>query len=143
MLKTGLPDLCQECWEHMDDGWYKDIFSPNWKMYKEQEDRKNLGFFSMREDDNLIGYAVILLTSDIHQEALKIAVIHDIYVTEQKRGLAARFYAFIQKMAADLGAYRVDIAERLSFDKDRGGCGKFYKFMGFKPMEVIWSKVIA
>ena len=142
ILKTGLPDLCLECWNHMDDGFYRDIFSPDWRMYKEQEDMNNLGFLSMREDENLIGYAVVIVNRDIHQEGLKIAVIHDVYVKEEKRGYATEFFKYIQDFSRELGAYRVDVAERLSFDKERGGCGKFYEFLGFKPMEVIWSRVL-
>jgi hypothetical protein len=142
LLKTGLPDLCMECWEKMDDGFYKDVFSPDWKMYKEQEDRKDLGFFVMRDNGKLVGYAVIKINLDIHQENQRIAVLHDIYITEKYRGHAILYFHEIEKFISLMGAYRLDVAERLSVDAERGGIGKFYNFMGFKPMEVIWSKVL-
>lgn len=142
LLKTGLSDLCLECWDKMDDGFYRDIFSPDWQLYKEQEENQHLGFFAMREAEKLIGYAVIVTNADIHQKDLKIAVLHDIYITEPKRGYATLFFHKIEQFALQLGCYRLDVAERLSVDADRGGIGKFYTFMGFKPMEVIWAKVL-
>jgi GNAT superfamily N-acetyltransferase len=142
LLKTGLPELSKECWGNMGDGFYLEVFSPDWRMYKEQEDNKRLGFVAMREDGKLIGYANLIINKDIHQEDLKIAVIHDIFVTKEKRGYASALFHYLEQFALSLGAYRIDVAERLSFDEKRGGAGKFYGFLGYKPMEVIHSKVL-
>lgn len=142
LLNTGLSDLCLECFEKMDDGFYKEIFSPDWKMYKEQEDNKNLGFISMRDGDVLVGYAVIKINRDIHQENLLIALLHDIYITDSMRGHATAFFHHIEKFSEQLGAYCIDVAERLSIDNERGGIGKFYKFLGYNPMEVIHRKIL-
>lgn len=142
LLKTGLPDLCLECWDKMDDGFYQEIFSPDWKLYKEQEDEKNLGFVAMRDEGKLVGYANIKILGDIHQKDARVALIHDIYITEEKRGHAVAFFHYIEAFVQKMGAYRLDVAERLSFDANRGGSGKFFAFAGFKPMEVIWAKVL-
>ena len=142
LLKTGLSDLCLECWDNMDDGFYLEMFSPDWRLYKEQENEKRLGFVAMREYGKLIGYANLIVNRDIHQEGLKVAIIHDIFITKEKRGYASSFFHYLEQFAHTLGAYRIDVAERLSFDGKRGGVGKFYNFLGFKPMEVIYSKVL-
>lgn len=142
LLQNGLPELSEECWDHMDDGFYLDIFSPDWALYKEQEDNNRLGFIAMRENEKLIGYANVLINTDIHQEGLRIAVIHDIYITKKKRGYATKLFNYIEEFVKMMGVYRIDIAERLSFDKERGGVGKFYGSLGFRPMEIIHSKVI-
>lgn len=140
LLKTGLPDLCLECFDKMNDGFYQEIFSPDWKLYKEQEDNKNLGFVAMREGDKLVGYAVIKIVTDIHQKDERIALIHDIYIMEEFRGHATAFFHYIESFVKQMGAGWLDLAERLSFDAKRGGSGKFYSFLGYKPMEVIWRK---
>lgn len=142
MLQTGLPELSLECWEQMDDGFYNEIFSPDWKMYKEQEDRKNLGFVSMRNKGKLVGYGVIKTVRDIHQKDMRIAVLHDIYITAEFRGHAVAFFHYIEQFVKKMDCYRLDVAERLSFDEKRGGIGKFYSLLGFRPMEVIWAKVL-
>lgn len=142
LLKTGLPDLCLECWEKMDDGFYKEVFSPDWKMYKEQEDNKNLGFISMRNCGKLVGYAVIKVNRDIHQEDQLVALLHDIYITDDMRGHATAFFHHIERFSEKLGAYCIDVAERLSIDAGRGGVGRFYKMLGYKPMETIHRKIL-
>lgn len=142
LLKNGLPELSLECWEHMDDGFYKEIYSPDWKLYQEQEDRKDLGFVAMREEGKLVGYAVVKILTDIHQKDQRIGLLHDIYITGDKRGHAAAFFHYIEQLVKQMGAYCIDVAERLSFDANRGGSGKFYSFLGFRPMEVIWRKVL-
>lgn len=142
LLHNGLPELSLECWDQMDDGFYREIYSPDWQLYKEQEDNKNLGFVAMRESGKLIGYAVIKIMTDIHQENQRIALLHDLYITHEKRGNAASFLHYIEQFVQQMGAYRLDVAERLSFDAKRGGSGKFYSFLGYRPMEVIWAKVL-
>lgn len=143
LLKNGLPELSMECWENMDDGFHGPEYSPAWDRYQEMETSKDGGFVSMREDGRLIGYAMIKVNPDIHQKHLRVALLHDIYITSSKRGYAIKFFNYLQNFASMLGAYRMDVAERLSFDSSRGGAGKFYDYIGFKPMEVIWSKILS
>lgn len=140
LLKTGLPELSLECWEHMDDGFYNEFYSPDWKLYKEQEDNKHLGFVAMRDQDKLVGYAVVKTMTDIHQENVRIGLIHDIYITEGYRGHAAAFFNYIERFVEHMGVSFLDVAERLSFDAKRGGSGKFFAFLGFRPMEIIHRK---
>lgn len=142
LLKTGLPELVLECWDNIGDDFHSDVFSPDWGRYKEQEEEKSLGVFAMREEGVLVGYAVLKINRDIHQSHLRVGLIHDIYITEKKRGYAIQFVHELEKYAKMMGVWRIDGAERLSFDAHRGGAGKFYHYMGFRPMEVIWSKVL-
>jgi hypothetical protein len=139
LLKTGLPALAQECFDVMDDKFGRDLYAPNWREYSDMEENKNLGFVAMREDDVLIGYAAIEIISDIHQKGLRIALMRDIFITEKKRGHAIKFFNYIKDFVKQLGAWRLDVAERLTFDASRGGVGKFYEFMGGERLEVIWS----
>lgn len=140
MLKTGLSELSLECFEQMNDGFYQEIFSPDWALYKEQEDRKDLGFVAMRDGDKLVGYAVLKIMTDIHQKEERIALLHDIYIKDEYRGRATSFFHFLEQFVQQMGAGWMDVAERLSFDANRGGSGKFYSYMGYRPMEVIYRK---
>lgn len=140
LLKTGLSDLCLECFNHMNDGFYQEVYSPDWMLYKQQEDNKDLGFIAMRDEDRLVGYAVVKIVNDIHQREERIGLIHDLYITKEYRGHAAAFFNYIEGFVRQMGAGWMDIAERLSFDEKRGGSGKFYAFLGYRPMEVIWRK---
>lgn len=143
LIRNGLPELSLECWEKVGDEFHTDVFGPDWETYQAMEDDKSLGFIAMRDEEKLVGYAVIKIRADIHQKGMRVALIHDIYIREEDRGHAMKFMRYIESLAVMMGAYRIDGAEKLSFGKERGGAGKFYEFVGFRPMEVIWSKVLS
>lgn len=135
LLQTGLPELAMECWEESYDEIKGDSFSPDWRRYGNMEDTKDGGFIAMRVDERLAGYAVMKINPDIHQRQLRVALLHDVYITEKSRGYAIKFFRYLENFAMMLGAYRIDVAEIIGSD-----VGKFYKYMGMRPMEVIWSK---
>lgn len=142
LLQNGLPELAMECWEQHVEGndfYRQDQFGPDWGNYQYQEDEKELGFVAMREGDKLIGYATIKINRDIHQADLRIAVLLDVYITKDKRGYAVKFFRYVEEFVQKMGAYRLDVSQPLTSPQN---VGKFYEFMGMRPMEMIWSKVL-
>lgn len=142
LLQNGLPELAMECWEDVGDAFHSNIFAPDWKRYKDQEEERSLGFIAMREDDKLVGYAVLKINTDIHQKEKRVALLHDIYITKKKRGHAFAFMREVEKYCRMMKVERIDGAENIAFDYERGGVGRFYEYMGFEPIEVIWSKIL-
>ena len=138
LLQTGLRELAYECWKLIE----KDIqkkFSPHWPGYQEEEENGNLRFISLRDNNNLIGYASVRFGEDPHNAGMKAVTLVDIFITEGKRGNAIKFFRYIENLVYSLGAYRIIASERLNINRD---VGSFYKFMGFYPKEVLWTKIL-
>lgn len=141
LLKNGLEDLSYECWEAVEKPRSDLPYNPDWADYQRLEDADDLRFAAMRENDDLIGYASILIATGLQHAGIKTASFRDIYVTPDKRGHAAKLERFVERQMCVLGVNRLTISEPLAFERER--CvGKFYEFMGFVPQECIWTKRI-
>lgn len=140
LLQTGLLELSKKCHAELEKN--KIEYAPDWNSYLEDEKNRSLGFISMREGENLVGYATVKTYSDDHRKSLRIAVIKDIYITPNKRGYAHHFMRFIEKISQQIGCWRIDVAERLIPEAGLR-VGEFYALSGYKPMEIIWSKVLS
>ena len=139
LLLNGLSDLAYQCWSELDSS--NAVYAPDWESYQRMETNNELRFVSLRDKDNLIGYAAIVLQGDIHQAGVTMATLYDIYITPAKRGHAARFIKFIEKHLSALGVKRIIAGEKLN-STTKNSAGVFYKHLGFYPLEVHWSKAI-
>ena len=95
MLLNGLSDLAFQCWTELDSSNAQ--YAPDWEAYQRMEDNNELRFVSLRNMENLIGYAAIVIQGDIHQAGVTMATLYDIYIIPKKRGYAALFVKYIEK----------------------------------------------
>lgn len=139
LLMTGLPELALEAHRELECE-HRDVpYSPDWEAYQRMENEDGLRFFALREGKILIGYAAIILDTDLHRDGLMIANFRDIFVTKSKRGHAARFVKFVERVLRTLGVRREYIADRLS---SGNRAGEFFKAMGFEAQEVLYAKTL-
>lgn len=139
LLMTGLPELTLEA-HHELECEHADIpYSPDWEAYQRMENEGGLRFFSLREGQNLIGYASVIIDTDLHRDGLLIAHFRDIFLTKKKRGYAARFVKYIERVLRTLGVQREYASERLLSDNN---AGRFFKAVGFQPQEIVWGKTL-
>lgn len=139
LLMHGLPDVAYEAWLDLEHEHSEIPYAPDWESYQRLEDGHHLRFFSLRENENLIGYASVRMDSDEHRNGLRMAFFNDIYVTKAKRGYAATLVKYVEKAIALLGVRRIQGAHKVTAKVDSG---KFFKAMGYKPMEIIYAKVL-
>lgn len=139
LLMNGLPDLAFEAWQELEHEHPETPYAPDWEAYQKLEDGYHLRFFSLRDGGNLIGYASVRMDRDEHRNGLMMAFFNDIYVTKSKRGYAATLVKYVEKAISLLGVRRVQAAHKLTAKVD---AGRFFKAMGYEPMEIVYSKVL-
>lgn len=140
MLLNGLIDLAYQAWAELEAEHKGEPYSPAWESYQRMEAENRLRFFSLREDAELIGYASIILDTDIHRNNILFSQFRDIFIVEGKRGHAPFFVNRIEQFMANLGARRSYIAERLN---SPASLGPFLEASGYVPQERLWGKDIS
>lgn len=141
MLLNGLPDLAFEAWRELESEHPEHPYNPDWERYQRMENDDGLRFFSLREGENLIGYASIKLDTDEHRNGMITGSFNDIFITQRKRGYAAFLVKYVEKVLSGMGVKRTQIAEKVNI-KSLNNAGKFYERLGYVPQEIVYSKVL-
>lgn len=139
LLMHGLPDLAFEAWIDLEHEHPDMPYAPDWEAYQRLEDGLHLRFFSLRDNGNLIGYASVRMDCDEHRNGLRMAFFNDIYVTKAKRGYAATLVKYVERSISLLGVRRIQGAHKITAKVD---AGRFFKAMGYEPMEIVYAKVL-
>ncbi len=137
LLMNGLANLAVEAHAEL-EAEHRDVpYSPDWEAYQRMEAEGGLRFFALREGQNLIGYASVIIDTDIHRDGLLIANFRDIYITRAKRGYAAQFVKYIERVLRTLGVRRGYGSDRLN---NGNNAGDFWKAMEYEPQEIVYGK---
>lgn len=138
LLQSGLAMLGSNSWDEC--GNDKELFNydPDWSRYARMEKADILRFVSVRENDNLVGYASIIITDNLHDKKICCAIIQDIFIMPKKRkgGTADRLLYFIEKLMMSINVKHISIAERLMV----GNVGRWLSRKGYHCNERIWTK---
>lgn len=139
LLMNGLPNLTLEAWHELEHEHKNYPYGPDWEEYQRSENNGTLRFISLREEKRLIGYASILLVTDLHHAGLMLGIYRDIYITRSKRGYAAIFIRYIEKELSCIGINRALIGERVASGNK---ASLFYKALGYELQEYIHGKTL-
>lgn len=139
LLMTGLPDLALEAHAELEREHANIPYSPDWEAYQRMENEGILRFFSLRDGKNLIGYAAVIIDTDLHRDGLMIAHFRDIFITKDKRGHAAHFVKYMERVLRALGVKREYVSDRVISNNH---AGRFFAAMGFEPQEIVYGKTI-
>lgn len=133
LLKDGLHELARRHWEAADNTGEE--YDPDWSRYQEMENCNILRWLAVRQDGKLVGYASMLVTPHLHSRKINRGVIQDYFIApEYRSGFAGvRLFREIHKIMRAVNA-------NLVLASDRGGLGKFFKFLGYFKGETIWVK---
>lgn len=143
LLNNGLNELGLRSWAEVGNDKQLFKYNPDWARYQRMEDIETLRFMAVRDDaDILIGYASIIVGTNIHDRDVLCAVIQDIYLSPENRmGMkSAREFIVdnIEKALKGIGVKHLSIAEREN--DPRGGVGAVYQRLGYGSNERIWTK---
>lgn len=132
----GLDDLAEASWQ---ETWANATYlhhAPDWPRYEAMEDANAMRIVGARNRDNaLVGYAVVLMGSDLHDRQAVTAVVQDIYVAKGYNGIP--LLRWVMKQVQALGAMQLVIAERLNA---RRPVDKVFAHLGFVTNEVLWVR---
>lgn len=143
LLQSGLAELGARSWEEC--GNDKDVFSydPDWARYGRMEKSDVLRFVAVRENDELIGYASVIITDNLHDKKICCSIIQDIFIAPEKRrgtGAADKLMDFLEAQLIAIGVKHISAAERLMGQKEKGGVGRWLARRGYHSNERIWTK---
>lgn len=141
MLLNGLSDLAFQAWYELESGNEGAVYDVDWEAYQRMENSNQLRFVSLRASANLIGYAAIVVQSDLNQFGLVVATLKDIYIIPEKRGHAASFVRFIERQLSEVGVKRVIAGEKLNASTPNAA-SEFYKLIGYAPFEIRLAKTL-
>lgn len=142
LLSTGLSELGERSWNEV--GYGNLPYDPDWNRYQRMESDDVLRFFAVRDDSGLlIGYAAVIVATNLHSRQICNAIIQDIYIEPEHRKGYAAFREFIEKLEEQFRLIGVKfyIIEEPENDP-RGGIGAVYKRLGFLPGGKLWIKGI-
>jgi GNAT superfamily N-acetyltransferase len=108
--------------------------------YKILEDAGALHLCTMRNDGELVGYYAALILPNPHYFGQGLMVYTDMYylLKEYRRGnLGLRFFAFCEQEWRKRGAVKAYSSHKLHRDRS-----KMFKTLGWKPTDMIYSKVL-
>lgn len=141
LLHTGIAALGARSWEEC--GNDKDVFEydPDWARYGRMEGSDILRFAAVREDEELIGYASVIIGSNLHDRKVSCGMIQDIFIAPDKRrstGAAAKLMDYVESQLLGIGVKHITLGERLT--SQRQGVGKWLAARGYQSHERLWTK---
>ena len=107
------------------------------ERYAEAEDAQRLACFTVRDDGQLVGYAVVTQADDRLRGGLPVAWVEFVYISPKwRRGFTGvRFLAFIDDVLRGLGVPEVihQVTPQRPF-------GPVLERMGYRPVSTLYSR---
>ena len=136
LLIDGLESLARKHWQEVYNKPDDFEFDPDWKEVKAAEDSGRMRWFCARHDGVLVGYASLYLVKSMPNKGKMIAVIQDLFLSEERRGTNDIFglLRFVISTAKTIGASKV-----FAYEPVESRVGVLYKRLRFRPTECVWA----
>jgi GNAT superfamily N-acetyltransferase len=136
----GAEDLMQAHWEEI--AHYKDKvpLAPQLEQLQKMEDDGCLFILTLRENEELIGYAMWVTRSHLHYTSLTVVAVNDlIFVRKDKRigGLGKRLMVESERAMRTIGAKKMQYHM-----KPHASFAPILERMGFIHEEIIYGKLL-
>lgn len=103
--------------------------------YLQLEEMDACKFFTLRDKNELIGYAIYCITYEVNHKNKKLAVEKGVFIEKSRRGGGLEFITYCEQSLKALG-----ITEVIQVVPITSKWGKFLKYKGYKEIEVMYSK---
>lgn len=119
------------------DGAYGLELDPDWETYIEFQDDGELFLYTVRNDGELVGYAIYMLVPVLHHKGKVLAMPDSIYLLHEHRGgdVGRDLMLYIEKTIVTLGADYIAAVTKLEFD-----FGSMLKRNGYEEHERTFFK---
>lgn len=120
-------------------------FQFNWPLVNQLSISGAFIFFIARDEGKIIGYNIFCVTRTTQHAAHVIAINELLYLKpEYRKGISTiiELMSVAERELMKLGVSAVRYHSVPTFKASKGGLGKLYKFMGAKPLEVTYEKVL-
>ena len=143
LLSAGLAEIRNKGWEEI---WRDDALDndPDWSRYQCMENENIMRFMAVIENGILVGYAAVLLISNIHDRKKMTSYVQDFYILPRRdRAMAIKaLLDTVSSSLASLGAVEITASERSAIRQNRGGIGALFRRMGWQSHERLWTKTL-
>lgn len=132
--------LCERHWYEIAHNRETIPLKPDWGKYKRMADAGIIHLTTAREDGKLIGYLVYIVSHHLHYSTSLTAYADVLYLVPEKRsgsGVGLRLIRFAEKDLKLKGVQRV--LQNVKVDND---WSPILCFLGYKPFETIYSKLL-
>ncbi len=138
MLQSGLEFLGAASWNECGNDKGTFDYDPDFARYGRMEKANILRFVAVRDKDELVGYASVIITDNLHDKKICCGIIQDIFIRHDKRagGTAGKLLSFVEQQLMLANVQHLSIAERLMV----GNVGKWLARKGYHCNERIWTK---
>jgi len=129
--------LLEEHWEAIGSGRSGTDMDPDWDKYFAMNDAGMIYLTTAREDGSLMGYALYLISTSLHQITHEFAELDVMWLTPSKRkGMTGiRMLKQAEEGLRKLGVHRIFGASQLHAD-----IGRVYEHLGYRAVERIYAK---
>lgn len=134
-----MKELFNEHWEEV--ACNKDVIKldPDWPVYYRMIDEGRTHLVTARENGNLLGYFLCVITKELHYRNVTTANTDIFFLKKEYRhGFAGvKLFKVLEKTLKDIGVNKINTATKLSLD-----IGPMLERLGYKPVERLYSKLI-
>jgi GNAT superfamily N-acetyltransferase len=141
LLNSGIDRLGKQSWGECGNDKHVFNYDPDWARYGRMEANDILRFVAVREKEDLIGYASVIITDNLHDRKVACGIVQDVFVLPDKRkgGTAGKLMDFIESSLSGIGIQHLTVGERLKSGK---GVGRWLAQRGYFCNEHLWTKAL-
>lgn len=110
-------------------------------LYANMEKLNMLHLVTARAEGKLVGYHVSFITPHMHYQGAGAMAFTDMYFTRpefRQGGLGAKLLTFLETSLRARGVFKAYLSHKIAHDR-----GALFQALGWKPSDVVYSKVIA
>jgi GNAT superfamily N-acetyltransferase len=143
MFRQELLSLCQSevaplaALEWQESGHPSEDLNVDWDRYYDLEENDLLKFFTARDGEKLVGYAVLLMFEPLTIKGRKSAIYDAVYVTPEYRGIGRGLFGFVEDCLSADGVERI-----VASSSAMNPIGAFLERMGYQEIETKYEKAL-
>tara|TARA_E500000318_G_C3395514_1_gene147689 strand:- start:67 stop:537 length:471 start_codon:yes stop_codon:yes gene_type:complete len=138
-IKEEIKPLLEEHWEEIALNKDKIKLNPDWDLYRKIYEDGSLGIYTAREDGQLVGYFVVIVTPNIHYKDHLFATNDIIFLRKDHRkgrtGINLIKFAEDDLKKFNVSVMVINVKTHKPFDR-------VLEWLGFKKIEHNFSKYI-
>ncbi len=137
-------DLLRAHWQELGAPAGQATLDPDFARFVQLEDLGLFRVWAARDGATLAGYIGWFIQPHLHYRSTLYAV-EDLFLLEAsyRRGLNGyRMFTTAIDALRDLGVKRCIVHEKVHFEAERGGLGRFFQRLGFRHTDNFWAKTL-
>lgn len=145
LLSCGLHDLGHKHWLEGMQEKADFPYDPDWEGYQRAEAANDFRIIAVRWRGHLVGYAGVRIYQSLQSRGVTCSYIQEYYIEPKfrKKNMAGiKLFRFIHEQLKIMKVKHTALHLPDIVRADRGGLGKFFKFIGYKTQGNLWTRSV-